>query len=71
MPILNAALRAVGQLKKNDIDELKNFKTAPPAAKVVAQTLCIMFEVQPAKSGTGKDKIFDYWEPSKKFVFNA
>lgn len=43
MPIYNAAIRAVQQLKKDDITELRGFKTVADAVKLVAKTLCIMF----------------------------
>jgi hypothetical protein len=66
MPIYNAAIRAVQQLKKDDITELKNFAKPPPAAIIVSQTLCIMFGVAPKIVGTGKDKTKDYWDPAKK-----
>jgi hypothetical protein len=36
MPIYNAAIRAVQQLKKDDITELKNFAKPPPAAVIVS-----------------------------------
>jgi len=35
MPIYNAAIRAVQQLKKDDITELKGFASPPPAAVIV------------------------------------
>jgi dynein heavy chain len=71
MPIYNAAIRAVQQLKKDDITELKGFAKPPPAAIIVSQTLCIMFGVAPKMVGTGKDKVKDYWEPAKKQVLTA
>ena len=68
MPIYNAAIRAVQQLKKDDITELKGFASPPPAAIIVVKTLCMMFYVKPVKVGTGKDKKEDYWEAGKKNV---
>ena len=71
MPIYNAAIRAVQQLKKDDITELKNFAKPPPAAIIVVQTLCMMFGVAGKKVGTGKDATIDYWEPGKKQVLTS
>jgi hypothetical protein len=44
MPIYNLAIRAVGQLSKSDIVELKNFAKPPEAAVIVIRTLVILFE---------------------------
>jgi dynein heavy chain, axonemal len=71
MPIYNTAIRAVQQLKKGDIDEVKLMKTPPAACLAVIKTLCIMFDVAPKKVGQGKDKHDDYWEPAKQSVLNA
>jgi len=44
MPIYNMAMRAVGQLKRDDITELKGFAKPPDAAVIVVKTLVILFE---------------------------
>ena len=66
MPIYNAAIRAVQQLKKDDITELRGFKTAAPAVVLVTKTLCIMFSVKPNVTGQGKNKIEDWWATGKE-----
>lgn len=68
MPIYHAAMRAVQELDKNDITEIKGFKSPPPGAVLVIRTLCIMFDVKPVKvkAPNGKDTVNDYWEPAKK-----
>jgi dynein heavy chain len=74
MPIYNAAIRAVSNLKKDDITELKGFTNPPPAAKAVVKTLCIMFNVPPKKipdPAGGNKKIDDYWDNAKKSVLTA
>lgn len=43
MPIYHSAMKAVQDLDKNDITELKGFKVPPPGAILVVKTLCIMF----------------------------
>jgi dynein heavy chain len=68
MPIYHAAMRAVTELDKNDITEIKGFKSPPPGALLVIKTLCLMFNVpgEKVKGSTGKDAQLDYWEPAKK-----
>lgn len=43
MPIYNLAIRAVSQLKPNDITEIRGFKTATPPVEVVMNSLIILF----------------------------
>jgi len=71
MPIYNLAIRAVGQLKKDDITEIKGFSTPPPPAVAVIETLVILFEAPEIKVGSGKDKKVDWWETGKKHILNA
>jgi hypothetical protein len=68
MPIYNAAMKAVNDLDKNDITEIRGFKKPPDGAILVMKTLCIMFNVPPekVKSTNVKEVVWDYWEPSKK-----
>lgn len=68
MPIFHAAMRAVQDLDKNDITEIKGFKSPPPGAVLVIKTLCIMFNIpgEKVKAPNGKDTVLDYWEPAKK-----
>jgi dynein heavy chain len=68
MPIYHAAMRAVQELDKNDITEIKGFKSPPPGAVLVIKTLCIMFNIpgEKVKAPNGKDTVLDYWEPAKK-----
>lgn len=66
MPIYNAAIRAVQQLKKDDITELRGFKTVAPAVILVTKTLCIMFGVKPAMEGQGKNKTENWWAAGKE-----
>lgn len=70
MPIYNTAIRAVQQLKKSDIDEVKLMKSPPVACLAVIKTLCIMFDVPPKKEGQGKDKTDNYWDPAKANLLN-
>jgi dynein heavy chain len=57
MPIYNAAIKAVDELDKNDITEIKGFQKPPEAAKAVMKTMCILYGVPPerVKGGNVKD----------------
>lgn len=68
MPIYNAAMKAVSDLDKNDITEIRGFKKPPDGAILVMKTMCIMFGVAPekVKSANVKEVVWDYWEPAKK-----
>jgi dynein heavy chain len=70
MPIYNLAIRAVGQLKKDDITELKGFAKPPDAAVIVVQTLVILFEMPVIKKAEGNTKVPDWWESGKKHVLS-
>jgi dynein heavy chain, axonemal len=72
MPIYHSAMRAVQELDKNDITEIKGFKVPPPGAVLVIKTLCIMFSVsgEKVKAPNGKDTVLDFWEPAKKKLLN-
>ena len=74
MPIYNAAIKAVDQLKPADITEVKNFKNPPEAAKAVCETLCIIFDIKPVKKPAASAKegpTFDYWKPSQEKLLNG
>ena len=68
MPIYQAAMKAVQDLDKNDITEIRGFKKPPDGAVLVMKGMCIMFGVPPekVKGGNVKDVQQDYWEPAKK-----
>lgn len=45
MPIYHAAMKAVKDLDKNAITELKGFKQPPAGALLVVKSLCMMFNI--------------------------
>ncbi|KAJ8609535.1 hypothetical protein CTAYLR_006023, partial [Chrysophaeum taylorii] len=47
LPALNAAVKALDSLTKNDITEVKAFKSPPLAVKVTMEGICIMLERKP------------------------
>lgn len=49
MPIYHAAMKAVDDLDKNDITEIRGFKSPPPGAILVMKTLVIIFKEIPEK----------------------
>ena len=66
MPALEAALKALQVIKKNDLVELKSMKAPPAGVIITMQALCIMMEVAPVKVGDVGKKKDDYWEAAKK-----
>ena len=71
IPILESALKAVGNLSKNDINEVKALKKPPDGVRLTIEALCIMFGVKPEKvpnpAGKGP-KVDDYWGPGSKEI---
>jgi dynein heavy chain len=50
MPLLEAALKALDTLTKNDITEVKGMKSPPSGVKLVLEAVCIMRNVKPVRS---------------------
>ena len=71
IPILESALKAVGNLSKNDINEVKALKKPPDGVRLTIEALCIMFGIKPEKvpnpAGKGP-KVDDYWGVGSKEV---
>jgi dynein heavy chain len=44
LPAMESAIKALDSLTKNDIVEVKGFKTPPPAVQVVLEGVCIMMD---------------------------
>lgn len=63
-PILDNAEKAARSLNSAAITEIKGFKKPPPAVKLVVESLCYIFKVNPDKKRDGKEVIYDYWEPA-------
>lgn len=49
LPALDEAVRCLNDLKKSDIDEVKNFKVPPAGVVLTIKVTCLMFEVKPVK----------------------
>mmetsp|Transcript_113299 Transcript_113299/g.156554 ORF Transcript_113299/g.156554 Transcript_113299/m.156554 type:complete len:126 (-) Transcript_113299:3288-3665(-) len=74
IPIYEAALSAVKQLSGSDVSEMKAIREASDTIKVVAETLCLFFEVKPDKikgMTAAEGTILNYWDPCKKKVLTS
>ena len=76
MPIYHAAIKAVEQLKNNDVTEMASFNTVLEGSPVslVAKALCIFKGITPIKipAQTAKEETkWDYWKPCKQKVLNG
>ena len=61
--MLEAALKALDTLTKNDVTEVKGMKSPPSGVKLVLEAVCILKGIKPArvKDPSGK-MVEDYWE---------
>ena len=68
LPALKRATKALQNLKKADIQEMKVLKKPPPAVKTTLKAVCIMMQVAPEriKNPDGPGKIQSYWKPGQK-----
>jgi len=73
LPALDDAVKCLKDLKRNDIDEVKNLQKPPGGVKLTLEALCIMFGVKPEKvadpDNPGK-KITDYFKPAQKILLS-
>lgn len=71
MPALNAALREVEKLTRQDIQQVKAMKNPPLPVKIVMETVCHLFNLKPVKvndpDNPGK-KRDDFWPVSLQLV---
>ncbi|KAG9395747.1 Dynein heavy chain and region D6 of dynein motor [Carpediemonas membranifera] len=47
IPALKAAVKSLNALNKNDISEIKSFKTPPELVKVVMEAICVLLKKKP------------------------
>ncbi|KAI8464307.1 MAG: dynein heavy chain and region D6 of dynein motor-domain-containing protein [Monoraphidium minutum] len=70
LPALEAAMRALDTLTKNDITEVKGMKSPPAGVKLVLEAVCVLKGAKPVRSkdtATGQ-MVDNYWEVSKKML---
>jgi len=72
LPMLEAAIKALNTLSKNDIVEVKGMKSPPAGVKLVLEAVCIMKEVKPVrmKDAQSGRMVDDYWEASKRMLMD-
>ena len=70
LPALDAAVKALEKLSKNDIVEVKSMGKPPAGVRLVMEAVCIMQEVKPKKVAAegGMGKVDDYWGPGKALL---
>ena len=72
MPAYQAAQKALRELDKSQIDEVKSMKAPPPGVvftmEAVGKLMAVDPVMVPKKSGFGKEP--DYWETAKKSILN-
>ncbi|XP_014674130.1 PREDICTED: dynein heavy chain 1, axonemal-like [Priapulus caudatus] len=70
LPALDAALKSLDALNKNDIVEVRAMQRPPDGVRLVMEAVCIMFEVKPKKVPGEKlgQKIDDYWDAGKALL---
>ena len=72
MPAYQAAQKALRELDKSQIDEVKSMKAPPPGVvftmEAVGKLMAVDPVMVPKKSGFGKEP--DYWETAKKNILN-
>ncbi|XP_045539469.1 dynein axonemal heavy chain 1 [Papilio machaon] len=70
MPALLAAEKALKELNKNDIVEVKALKKPPAGVMLVVETLCVVFDIKPIKEPGAKfgEKVLNYWKPGSQML---
>ncbi|XP_052743009.1 dynein axonemal heavy chain 1-like [Bicyclus anynana] len=70
MPALRAAEKALQELNRNDVVEVKAMKKPPAGVLLVIESLCVVFDIKPIKEqgpGLGQ-KILNYWKPGSQML---
>ena len=62
MPALEAAVKALKTLKRDDITEVKSMKSPPAGVKLTMEAVCIMFDIKPVKVAApdGRSKVWPH-----------
>ena len=54
-------VKALKELSKSDVAEVKAFKSPPNGVKLTMETVCILKEIKPRESKVGGKSVLDYW----------
>ena len=69
MPALELAVKAVKELSKNDVAEVKALKNPPAGVRLTMETVCLIKGVKPLERKLpGKPATYDFWEPARKMI---
>ncbi|XP_045521817.1 dynein axonemal heavy chain 1-like [Pieris brassicae] len=70
MPALRAAEKALQELNRNDVVEVKAMKTPPAGVVLVIESLCVVFDIKPIKEPGPNlgQKILNYWKPGSQML---
>ncbi|XP_063895398.1 dynein axonemal heavy chain 1 [Helicoverpa armigera] len=65
MPALRAAEKALQELNRNDVVEVKAMKKPPAGVVLVIESLCVVFDIKPIKEPGASfgEKVLNYWKP--------
>ncbi|XP_049878805.1 dynein axonemal heavy chain 1-like [Pectinophora gossypiella] len=65
MPALLAAEKALQELNRNDVVEVKAMKKPPAGVLLVIESLCVVFDIKPVKEAGASfgEKVLNYWKP--------
>ncbi|KAL0205536.1 hypothetical protein P9112_000843 [Eukaryota sp. TZLM1-RC] len=69
LPALHSAVKALQNLNKGDVVEIRSMRNPPKPVRLVLEAICIMKQVKPVRKPGTKEK--DYWEPSTKMLANV
>ncbi|CAG5057893.1 unnamed protein product [Parnassius apollo] len=70
MPALRAAEKALQELNRNDIVEVKSLKKPPAGVVLVIESLCVVFDIKPIKERGAKfgEKVLNYFKPGTQML---
>ncbi|XP_073954501.1 dynein axonemal heavy chain 1-like isoform X1 [Choristoneura fumiferana] len=70
MPALLAAEKALQELNRNDVVEVKAMKKPPQGVLLVIESLCMVFDIKPIKEPGASfgEKVLNYWKPGSMML---
>ncbi|XP_050357868.1 dynein axonemal heavy chain 1-like [Nymphalis io] len=70
MPALRAAEKALQELNRNDVVEVKAMKKPPAGVVLVIESLCVVFDIKPIKEPGASfgQKVLNYWKPGSQML---
>ncbi|XP_060806154.1 dynein axonemal heavy chain 1-like [Amyelois transitella] len=70
MPALKAAEKALQELNRNDVVEVKAMKKPPAGVVLVIESLCVVFDIKPIKEPGASfgEKVLNYWKPGSAML---